>query len=222
MPRKRITQTILFFLLITVFSSGCAKQSPEPKLTSVTIAFQQFVGYGPFYLAKDKGFDKEEGIDLVIIDDQLDSGRRDAFKQGMLDCEAGTIDLLVSKAAQNTPIVAVLKLDQSFGADAIVAAGSIKSLKDLVGRTISLAKDDVGETFILALFSKIGLSFDGVNVVSVNPEEIAQAFLNGDSDACVTWEPQVSKALNRVGSHILTRGGNKHKLVAQGWNHMKR
>ena len=23
------------------------------------------------------------------------------------------------------------------------------------------------------------------------------------------------------GTHILTRGGNKHKLVAQGWNHMK-
>ena len=23
------------------------------------------------------------------------------------------------------------------------------------------------------------------------------------------------------GTHILTRGGNKHKLVAQGWNHME-
>jgi thiamine-monophosphate kinase len=26
---------------------------------------------------------------------------------------------------------------------------------------------------------------------------------------------------NEEGSHILTRGGNKHALVAQGWNHMK-
>jgi thiamine-monophosphate kinase len=24
------------------------------------------------------------------------------------------------------------------------------------------------------------------------------------------------------GTHILTRGGNKHALVAQGWNHLKR
>jgi len=23
------------------------------------------------------------------------------------------------------------------------------------------------------------------------------------------------------GKHIITRGGNKHELVAQGWNHMK-
>ena len=24
------------------------------------------------------------------------------------------------------------------------------------------------------------------------------------------------------GKHLLTKGGNKHELVAQGWNHMKR
>jgi thiamine-monophosphate kinase len=23
------------------------------------------------------------------------------------------------------------------------------------------------------------------------------------------------------GKHIITRGGNKHELVAQGWNHLK-
>jgi thiamine-monophosphate kinase len=23
------------------------------------------------------------------------------------------------------------------------------------------------------------------------------------------------------GQHIITRGGNKHELVAQGWNHLK-
>jgi hypothetical protein len=40
MPRKRITQTLLFFLMIAVFSSGCAKQSPSPKLIPVNIAFQ--------------------------------------------------------------------------------------------------------------------------------------------------------------------------------------
>jgi thiamine-monophosphate kinase len=24
------------------------------------------------------------------------------------------------------------------------------------------------------------------------------------------------------GKHLITRGGNKHALVAQGWNHMKK
>ncbi|MFH1075218.1 MAG: hypothetical protein V1752_09045, partial [Candidatus Firestonebacteria bacterium] len=78
----------LFCIMLTATIAGCS-QKPKVKLTSVTIAFQEWVGYGPFYLAQEKGFCKEEGIELGFIDEQLDSARRDAFKQGMLDCEAG-------------------------------------------------------------------------------------------------------------------------------------
>jgi len=47
---------------------------------------------------------------LVLIDEQLYSARRNAFKQGMLDCEAGTLDLLVSKATQDMPMAMVMEL----------------------------------------------------------------------------------------------------------------
>jgi NitT/TauT family transport system substrate-binding protein len=40
--------------------------------------------------------------------------------------------------------------------------------------------------------------------VPKEPEKVALAFLNGESDACVTWEPHVSEALRRPGAHILT------------------
>lgn len=193
---------LIFFLGVAVIS-GCAQRPPKPHLTSVTIAFQDWVGYGPFYLAREKGFCKEEGIELVIIDERLDSARRDAFKQGMLDCEAGTIDLLVSKAAQDTPIVAVMEIDQSFGADAIVATENIKTLDDLAGKRLALARDDVGETFISVLFNKRGLSFHSMIIVPKSSEKVGQAFLGGEADACVTWEPQVSQALQRPGAHIL-------------------
>lgn len=195
---------ILFFsLLVIVFSSGCAQKQQKPKIARINIAFQEWVGYGPFYLAQEKDFMRQEGIELVFIDEQLDSARRDAFKQGMLDCEAGTIDLLVSKAAQDTPVVAVMEVDMSFGADAIVADANIKTLEGLVGKKVALARDDVGETFISTLFYKKGLTFSNVITVPQQPEEVAQAFLNGEADACVTWEPQVSQALKRPGAHIL-------------------
>jgi NitT/TauT family transport system substrate-binding protein len=122
----------------------------------------------------------------------------------MLDCEGGTIDLLVSKVAQGTPIVAVMEIDQSFGSDAIVSVENITSLEDLAGKRVALARDDVGETFISTLFYQHGLSFNSVIVVPKQPEEVAQAFLNGETDACVTWEPQVTQALKKPGAHILT------------------
>ena len=194
----------LFFLLIIIaFLQGCAQKPHEEALTNVTIAFQEWVGYGPFYLAQEKGFCKEEGIELIFVDEQLDSARRDAFKQGMLDCEGGTIDLLVSKSAQGTPIVAVMEIDHSFGADAIVAAENIKKLEDLIGKRVVLARDDVGETLLSVAFYKKNLRLNNVTIVSGFSEGIAKIFLDGGADACVTWEPQVSEALKRPGAHIL-------------------
>ena len=204
MLRKDITCISLFFLLAIAFIPGCGKKPQEQELTRITIAFQEWVGYGLFYLAQEKGFYKEEGEEIIFIDEQLDSARRDAFKQGMLDCEAGTLDLLISKTAQDTPITGVMEIDQSFGSDGIVAVENIKKLEDLIGKRVALARDDVGETFISTLFYKNGLSLKNVIIVPMLPEEVAQAFLNGDADACVTWEPQLSKALKRPGSHILT------------------
>lgn len=204
LTRNQVKKTaILIFSLAFAVISGCAPRPPAPKLASVTIAFQEWVGYGLFYLAAEKGFMEQEGIELVFVDEQLDSARRDAFKQGMLDFEAGTLDLLVAKAAQDTPIVAVMEIDQSFGSDAIVATQDIKTLDNLAGKRVALARDDVGEAFISTLFYKKGLSFNNVTIVPKSAEKVAQAFLDGEADACVTWEPQVSQALQRPGARIL-------------------
>ena len=194
---------ILLSCILLIMAGGCAKQPQKQKLTSVTIAFQSWIGYGPFYLAEEKGFCKEEGIELVFVDEQLDSARRDAFKQGMLDFEAGTIDLLVSKVAQDTPIVGVMEIDQSFGADVIVAAEDIKSLEDLADKRVVLAIGDVGETFLLTLLSRKGISSNSLSIVSKHPGEVAKEFLRGKAAACVTWEPQITEALKRPGAHIL-------------------
>lgn len=212
-------KTVLALLGITLtLITGCAQRPQEPELPHVTIAFQDWVGYGLFYLAQDKGFAQEEGIALNFVDEQLDSARRDAFKQGMLDMEAGTLDLLVSKVAQDTPIVAVMELDQSYGADGIVADEAIKTLEDLAGKRLALARDDVGETFVSALFRNKGLSLTSVSLVPKPPEEVAKAFLAGEADACVTWEPQLSQALQRPGAHLLATSRENPGIILDTLN----
>lgn len=193
----------LILLSLVLFSPGCGLKPREPQLARLTIAFQEWVGYGLFYLAQEKGFFREEGIELIFIDEQLDSARRDAFKQGMLDCEAGTLDLLVSKASQDTPIAVVMEIDHSFGSDGVVAAENIRKLEDLINKKVALSRDDVGETFISYLFIQNGLSLTNVMIVPTRPEEAGKAFLDGNADACATWEPHLSQALQKPGAHIL-------------------
>ncbi|MDO9542857.1 MAG: ABC transporter substrate-binding protein [Kiritimatiellia bacterium] len=209
---------LLFLLLLVLFSAGCGQKAPEPELTRLTIAFPEWVGYGLFYLAKEKGFFREEGIELVFINERLDSARRDAFKQGMLDCEATTLDMLVTKAVQDTPIAAVMEIDHSFGSDGIAAAENIKQLNDLINKKVALSRDDTGEILISYLFQKNGLSLTNVIIVPTRPEEAAKAFLDGKADACVTWEPHLSQALQRPGAHILTSSREHPDIIVDTLN----
>lgn len=204
MRKARIMKrAILLILVVFLFFVGCAKNITEEKLERINIAFQEWVGYGPLYLAADKGFFKDEGIEVVFIDEQLDSARRDAFKRGMLDCEAGTIGLLVSKRAEDTPIVAVMEIDISLGGDGIVATEDIKRIEDILGKRVVFARDDVGETFISYIFHKKGLNMDDVTIIPSQSERVAQVFLDGEADVAVTWEPWLSIAAQRPGAHIL-------------------
>lgn len=208
----------LSLLVIFLFISGCIQQPKEQRLTLLNIAFQEWVGYGLFYLAQEKGFLKDEGITLRFVDEQLDSARREAFVSGILDCEAGTIDLLVSKVAQGAPLVAVLELDHSFGSDGIVAKAEIKELKDLIGKRVAFSRDDVSETFLSFLFYKAGLSMNDITIVSRSPEEVADAFLNDEADAVVTWEPWITKALKSPQSHLLITSRDKPGIIIDTLN----
>jgi NitT/TauT family transport system substrate-binding protein len=198
--------------------SGCGERPENAGLETVSMAFQPWPGYGLWYLARDKGFCKAEGIDLFIVDAPLDSDRRDALKLGMLDCEAGTVDLLVSKRAQGVPVKAVMEIDESNGADGIVAMPDIGKVEDLAGRSIVLAQDDVGDAFVSYLLDKKGIPRDKVRIVLCKPDEAATTFLNDGADAVATWEPQLSEALKRAGSRILVTSRDEPGIIVDTLN----
>jgi len=212
---NRISAAILGIVLCFGLN-GCSAKPKELK--RVSIAFQKWVGYGLFYLGQEKGFFAQEGIELFFVDEQLDASRREAFESGILDCEAGTIDLLVSKRSLGAPVVAVLELDRSFGGDAVVVAEDIKRLEDLRGKRVAFSRDDVNETFLSYLFYQQNLTLNDITIVSRRPEEVADAFLRQEADAAVTWEPWVSKALTLPGAHILVSSAQAPEVIVDTFN----
>ncbi len=212
-------RSVIFSLAaVLIFTAGCGKAQKEREITPFTIAFQEWVGYSLFYLAKDKGFFEEEGIQLIVIDEELDSARRDAFLSGMLDAEAATMDLLISKRAQGTPIVGVMQIDLSVGSDGVIASENIRRIEDLAGKRVILTRKDVGETFLSYVLDEKGMTLDDVIIVPLGPSKIAGAFMEGKGDAAVTWEPELSRALQRPGSHVLVTTKEKPGIIVDMLN----
>lgn len=197
---------------------SCSVPKEEKPLKSLTIAFQNFVGYGPFYLGRDKGFFRDEGVDLILVDEGIDVARRDAFKAGILDAEAGTIDLLVMKRADGIPVQAVMEIDRSVGADGVAGSADVRTLKDLPGRKVAMTRDDVGETFLAYLCSKKEVPFGQIVIVPGDPVSVADMFLKGEVDAVVTWEPNLSRALKRPGAHLLVTSKDYPRIIVDTLN----
>ena len=59
---------------------------------TLRLAHSTWVGYGPFYIARDKGFFKEEGVDvdLTIMEDT--PAKMGALQAGQIDRVASTVD----------------------------------------------------------------------------------------------------------------------------------
>jgi len=184
------------------------------EVERLRITFPNRVGFGPLYLAADKGILADRGLELVLAPKEPQALRRAHLRTGALDAQAGPIDLLVSDRAVSVPVVAVAELDMSFGASAVVAAKDVRSVTELAGKNVALAHDEVGETFLAYLLLNAGLSIDQAHVVPMVPKAACHALMNGEVDAAVTWEPWVTKARTRPGAHVLASTRDEPGVIA--------
>ena len=84
-------------------------------------------------------------------------------------------------------------MDKSYGADGIAVRDNIKSFADLKGKTIAVSAPGTAPFFGLAwMLSKNGMSLKDVKTVSLEPQPAAQAFVAGQNDAAMTYEPYLS------------------------------
>ena len=59
---------------------------------SIKLGHSTWVGYGPFYIARDKGFFREEGVDVELVIMEDTPIKMGALMAGQLDLVASTID----------------------------------------------------------------------------------------------------------------------------------
>lgn len=194
---KKLFVSMLALCCLVAFSA------PAMAGTPVKVAFATWVGYGPLYIAKEKGFFEKQGLDveLMIIDDE--SQYAAAMASGNIDGLGNVLDREVIHFAKGTPETVLFAMDESAGGDGIISTGEIKSLADLAGKDVGLDKSSTSYFFFLTAIKKAGLAEDKVNIHEMGASDAGAAFVAGRLDAAVSWEPWLSKASEREGGHVL-------------------
>ena len=171
---------------------------------------------------KDSVFSKDFGVqvEMLQIDDFTKS--RDAFRaggdRGGVDIMWSTVDAYALEYGGLTRLdpKAILQYDWSRGGDAIAVDASIKSVRDLKGKSLACAEATPSHYFALYVLTQGGLTNRDVNwKFTDSAVDAANVFKAGQVDAAVSWSPDVYVAAReRTGGHILASTKEATNLIA--------
>ena len=177
-------------LAATVLAS--AAQHAAAQETKIVLGMSGWTGFAPLTLADKAGIFKKNGLNVEIkMIPQKD--RHLALASGAVQCAATTVETHVAWNTNGVPIVQIFQLDKSYGADGLAVRNEVKSFADLKGKTIGVSAPGTSPYFGLAwMLSKNGMSMKDIKTVSLEPQPAAQAFVSGQNDAAMTYEPYLS------------------------------
>jgi NitT/TauT family transport system substrate-binding protein len=181
------TRTILAAAALCLAASAAQAQN-----TSVAIGMSGWTGFAPLTLAKEAGLFEKNGLD-VEIKKIPQKDRHLAIASGDIQCAATTVETFMIWNAAGVPIKQLFQLDMSYGADGMAVRNDIASIADLKGKTVAASAPGTSPYFVLAwMLNENGLTLDDVTVVNLEPSAAAQAFVAGQNDAAMTYEPYLS------------------------------
>lgn len=180
---------------------------------TITIAHSTWVGYGPLYIAKEKGFFKENGVDvdLVVMEDPKE--RFPTLMADQIQMIASTVDTALLYMKKPDDYQYVVAIDDSNGGDGIVANKDIKTVADLKGKQVAVNEGSVSEFYLNVLLAKAGISESDLNIVNMTAGDAGGAFVSKRVDAAVTWEPWLSKGKATDHGHLLVDSSTTPGLI---------
>jgi NitT/TauT family transport system substrate-binding protein len=207
---RKICKLVILMLVLSMaamITAGCGNKAQTSAGQDQAVKFKighcTWVGYGPLYIAQEKGFFKKHNIDpeMVIIEDE--SQYAAAITANKIQALGNVVDREIIHYANGAPISFVCGMDQSYGGDGIIASAEIKSVKDLEGKTVGLDKASTSYFFFLAVLDKNGVDESKINIQEMTAGDAGAAFVAGKLDAAVAWEPWLTQASQRQGGHVL-------------------
>jgi NitT/TauT family transport system substrate-binding protein len=176
-------------LMVSQLPQWQAKANSSAKVAIVT-----WIGYTALYIAREKGFFQELGLNLETIVFGGGAEADAAFLAERVDANTPVISNLPVYVDQGKEFQLVLVYNLSYGADGILARNRIVDIAAFKGERIGVEIQGVSHFFLLQVLKEVGLTEADVILVDITPDAAATAYQTGSIDIAVTYEPFLSTA----------------------------
>ena len=183
------------FLIILCLNIPYHAVSQELKPLKLQLKWLHQFQFAGYYAAKEKGYYKDAGFDVELLEGSASIAPVDLVLTGKADFGVTGADILNS-FIHNKPVVVVSVIFQhSPYIFMTLSDRKINTPSDLAGKTVMVSEDQGGRIF-KALLLKEGIPIDSVNII--NHSWQIQDLINGKIDAqsaYLTVEPQILRKM---------------------------
>jgi sulfonate transport system substrate-binding protein len=121
---------------------------------------------------------------------------------------ADTVPLFAQAAGAKLAYIAEEAASPSAQAILVAAGSPIRTVADLKGRKVAVTKGAGSHFLLLAALTKAGLSFKDISPAYLTPADGRTAFIGGNVDAWVAWDPFLTSAQRQSNARVLSDGSN--------------
>jgi NitT/TauT family transport system substrate-binding protein len=195
--RRLLDVVVLALAMVFVAAPVAAQGLEKPKLT-IGVGGKSLIYYLPLTIAERKGYFKEEGLDVEILDFPGGAKALQALLGGSVDIVSGAYEHTISQQAKGQPIEALV-LQGQYSAIVLAMpkakAAAYKSPADLKGMKIGVtAPGSSTNMFVNILLAKAGLKPDAVSIIGVGGGAGAVAIMKrGELDALSNLDPVIAQ-----------------------------
>ncbi|WP_025088084.1 ABC transporter substrate-binding protein [Ligilactobacillus apodemi] len=203
MKLKKMVTLLSVFALVSLTLSACAPKEDSVKKSSSTSKSEKTVSLNlgtmpapdslPLYVAKEKGYFKEEGLDVKLTSFKSPTERDAAISAGQLNGAVTDVVALASYVNGKLGWKSATALTGYFGI--VTSDSSVKTVADLKGKTIATLSRQTPTFYLYQQLKKNGLSADDVTIKEVPSIPVRlQLVAQKQADATILPDPFLSMA----------------------------
>ncbi len=212
---KKITIILLAALVALGLLAAYAPAPVSEPLPKVRIGTQPWIGYGPWWIAKDQEMFEKYGLDVELVDFAEDKEVNAAFASGDMDAANLATHTAIKLHSVGLNLKLVLLEDVSTSADAILAGEDITSIADLKGRSVAYEEGTTSDLLLNYALNQSGMSLADIIPVPMPASDAGTTLLTGNVSVAVTYEPYISEVLkNDSKLNILYEAGECLGLIS--------
>lgn len=179
----------LWLLALACLCLLACSAAPEP----LRVGAIAWPGYEPLFLAEATGQLPPEMVQ--VVEQPAASDVMLLLRNGNLEAAYLTLDETLTLLAEGLDLQVILVADRSLGADAVLVRPPRKTLADLEGSRIGVENTAVGALMLAKALKHAGLERTDIQLHFYPINQHARAYLDGEVDALVTFEPVRSKLI---------------------------